>query len=226
MCGRFDETMSLQELAERFAATYDELSFEPRFNIAPTQDVPCVVEGDRGPQIKLFKWGFVPHWAKDPKIGHKMINARAETVAEKPSFRQSFQQRRCLVPATGFFEWKREGTAKQPFRITRRDGAPFAMAGLWDEWVDRHSGEILHSFTIITTRANEQVRDLHDRMPVILQRKDERIWIDANVTDAPCLQNLLKPYAPPDLLCYPVSPRVNSPRNDSPDLVERVESNS
>lgn len=226
MCGRFDETVALQQLAERFAAAYDALKFEPRFNIAPTQDVPCVLQGDDGPEIRLFKWGLVPHWAKDPEIGHKMINARAETLGEKPSFRQSFERRRCLVPATGFFEWKREGTSKQPFRITRRDGAPFAMAGLWDDWIDRKSGEILHSFTIITTGANEQLRDLHDRMPVILQRKDERVWIDPGVSDMTRLHALLKPYTPTDLLCYPVSPRVNSPQNDSPELIEPIEINS
>ena len=223
MCGRFDEALTLQQLAERFAAAYDELSFEPRFNIAPTQDVPCVVQGDGGPEIKLFKWGLIPHWAKDAEIGHKMINARAETVAEKPSFRQSLQRRRCLVPATGFFEWKREGSSKQPYRITRHDGAPFAMAGLWDDWLDRESGEILHSFTIITTAAIEQFRELHDRMPVILQRKDERVWIDPEVSDTTRLHALLQPYGSKDLFCYAVSQRVNSPQNDAPDLIEPIE---
>lgn len=220
MCGRFDETVSLQELAERFAAAYDELSFEPRFNIAPSQEVPCVVHGASGARLQLLKWGLVPHWAKDPKIGYKMINARAETIATKPSFRQSFQQRRCLVPATGFFEWKKQGKTKQPFRITRRDHVPFAMAGLWDEWLNEQTGEILHSFTIITTDANKQVRTLHDRMPVILQRQDEPSWIDPNIADTARLQTLLKPYAPDDLRCYPVSPRVNSPQNDDPELIK------
>ena len=219
MCGRFTLTTDLQEVAERFSvpppATAD---FQPRFNIAPSQSV--IVIGDGGQRLlQSMQWGLIPHWAKDPAIGNRMINARAETLAEKPSFCEALKKRRCLIPADGFYEWQKVGKVRQPMRIALKSRAPFGLAGLWDRWVSPENKEIL-TCTIITTAANELIREIHDRMPVILQREDEARWLDPALTDPVQLLPLLKPYPSELMEYYPVSRQVNSPRVDMPSNIE------
>lgn len=220
MCGRYTLTVSGDALAESFELPeIPELS--PRYNIAPTQEVPAVrVEQEGGPRrLTPLRWGLIPFWADDPSIGNRMINARAETVTEKPSFRTSFKKRRCLVVADGFYEWKKaEGGAKQPYYIRLEDGEPFAFAGLWDRW--QREGEEIHSFTILTTQPNDLVKPLHNRMPVILPREAYDLWLDPGVSDADRLLPLLAPYDPEAMEAYPVSRYVNSPANDSPRCIE------
>lgn len=213
MCGRYTQTASVKELRERFQITAsDILELKPRYNIAPTQDAPVVIE-DGGRALKQFRWGLIPSWAKDPAIAHKLINARAETIAEKPSFRKPFQSRRCLVVADGFYEWRRLAAgAKEPLRAVLPSREPFAMAGLWDLWKSPEGKEV-RTFTIITTAPNEIMRPIHDRMPVILPRDAEGTWLDPT-TPPKILTNLLMPWAGP-LETYAVSPIVNSPRNES-----------
>ncbi|MFH0793003.1 MAG: SOS response-associated peptidase, partial [bacterium] len=179
MCGRYSQTAPLDVVMKRFeiAAGGDE-SLSPRYNLAPTQDAPVVViVQEQGRRLKMMRWGLVPSWAKDCSIGNKLINARGETILEKTSFKRAFQRRRCLVVADGFYEWKRAGGRKQPMRIVMRDRQPFGMAGLWEAWRSPE-GESVESFTIITTEANEMIRGIHNRMPVILKRGDEGMWLD------------------------------------------------
>ena len=220
MCGRYTQTASVKELRERFQITAsDILELKPRYNIAPTQDAPIVIE-DGGRALKQFRWGLIPSWAKDPAISHKLINARAETVAEKPSFRKSFQARRCLVVADSFYEWVRSAGAKTPLRAVLPSHEPFAMAGLWDSWKSPEGKEV-RTFTIITTTPNDVMRPIHDRMPVILPRAAEGAWLDPK-TPTPDLTKLLLPWAGP-LEVYKVSPTVNSPRNESAACSEPIE---
>jgi putative SOS response-associated peptidase YedK len=194
-----------------------------RYNIAPTQEVAAVrMEPDSGQrELGLLHWGLIPSWAKDKKIASKLINARAETVAEKPSFRSAFTKRRCLILADGFYEWQKlEGGKKQPHYIHRQDDMPFAFAGLWESW--NGEGEAVESCTIITTSANEVMQPLHDRMPVILSGKDYDLWLDPAFKDKAALQELLKPCPVDWLEAYPVSTRVNSPKHDEAACLERV----
>ena len=167
-----------------------------------------------------MRWGLVPSWAKDLSIGSRMINARAETVAEKPAFRQAFRERRCLIMADGFYEWRTTGRSKQPYHITHRDKAPFGFAGLWDRWQPPGGGQPIESCTIITTAANELVAEYHDRMPVILDLADYDLWLDPTVHEPQRLLPLLKPYPASKMVAYPVSSIVNSPTNESPDCVK------
>jgi putative SOS response-associated peptidase YedK len=221
MCGRYTLTVPGDALIEAFdLSSLPEL--RPRYNVAPTQEAPVVrAADDGGRRLDLLKWGLVPYWAEDPSIGNRMINARAETAADKPSFRTSFKKRRCLVAADGFYEWKKaEGGTKQPYFIHLRDGSPFAFAGLWDRW-RRDDREIL-SFTILTTAPNELVRPLHDRMPVILPRGDYGLWLDPEVSDRQRLTALLEPYDPGAMEAYPVSRFVNAPANDGPRCIEAL----
>ena len=185
MCGRYSLIADLGELAQRFEFNGDRLTFEPAYNVAPTQQVLTVVGGDtrRG---GFMRWGLIPHWAKNASIGGRMINARAETVAEKPAFRDALRRRRCLVLADGFHEWQRSGTARRPMRVVMRTGEPFAFAGLWSVWRDP-DGNRVPSCAIITTAANELLRPIHDRMPVVLPKELEEFWLDASVEDAPTL---------------------------------------
>ena len=185
MCGRYSLIADLGELAQRFEFNGDRLTFEPAYNVAPTQQVLTVVGGDtrRG---GFMRWGLIPHWAKNASIGGRMINARAETVAEKPAFRDALRRRRCLVLADGFYEWQRSGTARRPMRVVMRTGEPFAFAGLWSVWRDP-DGNRVPSCAIITTAANELLRPIHDRMPVVLPKELEEFWLDASVEDAPTL---------------------------------------
>ena len=217
MCGRYTLISNISELQARFGFALDGPAPAPRYNVAPTQPVLAVVnDGQR--RGELMRWGLVPSWAKDVKIGARMINAVSETAAAKPAFRSAFRRRRCLVLADGFYEWRREGKQRFPMYITAKSGAPMAFAGLWETW---HSpdGELVRSCSILTTAANEIMEPIHHRMPVILSAETEPLWLDP-LTEAPdVLEPLLLP-APPELLeVREVSPTVNNVRNDGPDCI-------
>lgn len=211
------------EVAERFAVG-EILEAEARYNIAPTQNV-AVVTQNGARHLGSYHWGLIPSWAKDPAIGSRMINARAETLAEKPSFRTALTRRRCLIPADGFYEWQApaEGTksGKTPTYLHRKGGGLFAFAGLWDEW-HAPDGSPLRSCTIITTTPNSVAAAIHDRMPVILRPDDEAFWLDPAVTDSRDLLSLLVPSPAADMEAYPVSRRVNVPVSDDPELIAAV----
>ena len=219
MCGRFTLTVNPAEVQEAFSTYTFPQQFAPRFNIAPTQPV-LVIPNDDQNTADFFVWGLIPMWAKDPSIGNRMINARAETLEEKPAFRGSLKYKRCLVLADGFYEWKAsEGKkAKTPFFIHMKDRKPFAFAGLWDSW-NSPDGSLVKSCTIITTEPNELTSIIHNRMPVILHPRDYARWLDPSPQTPDQLKPLLKPF-PADLMnAYPVSPLVNTPANDKPELV-------
>jgi putative SOS response-associated peptidase YedK len=221
MCGRFALHHGAEELRARFAVEQMVADLAPRYNIAPTQPVAVVLQRELR-VLDRFRWGLVPFWAKDPKIGSRMINARSESVAEKPAYRGALGSRRCLIPASGFYEWKRRGEEKIPTYVHRADGRPFAMAGLWERWSapDDHT---LHTCAILTTRASEFMADIHDRMPVILTPDQERAWLDSALGDPGELVSLLQPYEADDLAAYPVSREVNAPAHDAPDCIAPVE---
>jgi putative SOS response-associated peptidase YedK len=194
MCGRYtSDGLDVATLVERFEAEQQLEAYQPNPNIKPTQNAATVVEREGKRELFLMQWGLVPFWAKDRKIGYKMFNARAETVAEKPAFKGSFKRKRCLVPATGFYEWKQEARGKVPYLFTVGDREVFGFAGLYDTWRSPE-GELLYTYTIITTRPNELVAQAHDRMPVILPRGQEQAWLDPEVEDPFFLQSLLEPY--------------------------------
>lgn len=222
MCGRFTLSQPVEAIASTFQlSTIPELV--PRYNIAPTQLVPTILQapetGDR--QLRLLRWGLIPSWAKDLAIGAKLINARAETVAQKPSFRSAFRHRRCLVLADGFYEWQRLEGKKQPFYFRLQNGQPFAFAGLWEHWQDP-KGEAIDSCTILTTAANELLQLIHDRMPVILDPKDYDLWIDPEVKKPEQLQQLLQPYSSEAMISYPVSTKVNNAANNTPECINSL----
>lgn len=221
MCGRFTLTTSPEELQ----AAFDWLKMppnpgEPRYNIAPTQPV-AVVPNDGFNRLDYFTWGLIPSWAKDPDIGNKMINARAETLAEKPSFRSAFRRRRCLILADGFYEWQAipGEKRKQPMYITLEDRRPFAFGGLWEIW-NSPDGSQIYSCTIITTEPNPLMATIHNRMPLILPSESYTQWLNPNEQRPDALQALLQPYPANEMVAYPVSSLVNSPANDTPELVE------
>jgi putative SOS response-associated peptidase YedK len=220
MCGRFTLTDPDADLAVQF--NLPEIpNLQPRYNIAPTQPVAAVrlnVESAMREMV-LFHWGLIPFWAKDPGIGARMINARAETAAEKPAFRAAFKRRRCLVVADGFYEWQKQNGAKQPFFIFLRNRRPFAFAGLWEHW-EGSDGSVVESCTLLTTAPNDLVRPLHNRMPVILHPADYDLWLDLEVQDAAPLQPLLRPFPAAEMDAYPVSRRINRPDNDDPGVIE------
>ena len=214
MCGRFTLTTSIQQLAEAFTEFKPPKSISPRYNIAPSQPV-AVVPNTGQNQIDFFIWGLVPSWAKDPKIGNRLINARAETLAEKPSFRTAYRRRRCLVLADGFFEWRKQSDkTKVPMYIQMASQTPFAFAGLWEEWHSEHGDQLL-SCTIITTEPNELLASIHNRMPVILPPQAYNQWLDPAEQTASRLQPLLQPFPADQMVAYPVSTFVNNPRNES-----------
>ena len=221
MCGRYSLAMDLDKLDERFTFRGFQLVLEPRFNIAPTQEVLTVINDGSENQGRLMKWGLIPFWAKDPSIGNKMINARAETVPEKPSFKQAFRKRRCLVIADGFYEWRGTGKQKVPMRIVLKTGEPFGFAGLWETW-ESPQDALVHSCTIITTTPNALMEPIHNRMPVILPREAEFQWLNVGDTDASELRELLVPYAADEMEAYEVSTLVNSPKNEVPDVIARA----
>lgn len=220
MCGRFTLTSSPEVVADLFDLA-EPPQLTPRYNIAPTQESPVVrvLKTDGCRQLHLLRWGLIPHWARDPRIGNRMINARSESVAAKPAFRDAFRRQRCLVPGDGFFEWKRLGKRKQPHYIRMRDGQPFAFAGLWSRWQGRE-GEQIDSYTILTTEPNDLVRPIHDRMPVILARRDYEVWLDPKIQDAEKLRPLLRPSPSDDLIADPVDTLVNSPASDDPRCIK------
>lgn len=222
MCGRFTLASPGNIVVEVFGLDEEPL-VSPRFNIAPTQDVTVVRTPSGRRQAGTLQWGLVPSWAKDESIGSRLINARAETVAEKPAFRAALRARRCLVLADGFYEWQPAGGRKQPWYFRSRDGRPFAFAGLWERWQPA-AGEAVESCTIITTEANDVVRPVHERMPVILPLDVVDRWLGGGSTDV--LQALLRPAPEGFLEAYPVSLRVNSPSNDDPQCIAPLESRS
>ena len=216
-------TTDKDDLQSRFGYTDDSrVLFKPRYNIAPSQESPVVTVKEDNRVLIMMRWGLIPFWAKEASIGYKMINAKAETVHEKPSFRKSFKDKRCLVLADGFYEWtKTDKKNKIPFRFVLKTKEPFAFAGLWDAW-KTPEGEMLLTFTIITTNANELMEPIHDRMPVILHEKDEALWLDPEFKDANKLTALLKPFPSDKMEAYRVSTIVNSPKNDTPKCIEPV----
>jgi putative SOS response-associated peptidase YedK len=217
MCGRFS-FITFSDIIERFSLVQLEFDFVPRYNIAPSQPVPVVIHKNGGNQLYMFRWGLIPYWAKDESIGNKLINARAETLEAKPSFRKSFEEKRCLILADGFYEWKKEGRLKKPYRITLQDGKPFAFAGLWDSWLSP-SGQVINSCAIITTTPNKLMEPIHNRMPVILPQDMESPWLDEMITTSEEVKSLLKPFPEEQMFAYEVSTLVNSPRNDGPECV-------
>ena len=225
MCGRFVLMTPGKDLAEKFGLE-EVPDLQPRYNIAPTQMV-VVIRLDRNTlqrRLVQVKWGLIPFWAKDPSIGNRLINARAESARDKPAFRAAFKSRRCLVPADGFYEWKKgKGHQKQPYFIRNADESPFAFAGLWESWT-APEGETIESCTILTTDANDLTRPIHDRMPVILHPKEYELWLDPEVKDPNLLKPLLRPYPSDQMIVKPVSPKVNKASYDAPDCVEEVRS--
>lgn len=223
MCGRFTLFANYQDIIERFAieATIDEELYSPNYNIAPSNSILSVINDGRINRMGFLKWGLIPPWANDEKIGYKLINARAETLIEKPAFRESFKRRRCLVIADSFYEWKGHNEQmKIPMRIKLKKGKNFSMAGLWERWKSPTGGTV-YSCTIITVQANELMKDIHQRMPAILKPEDEKVWLNPAVADPNQLNKLLKPF-PGDLMeAYEVSSLVNSPKNNSPYLIEQ-----
>ena len=220
MCGRFSLVADTDELAERFQFDDAGLTLAPGYNIAPSQMALTVKNGDTR-RASFMRWGLIPAWAKSPSLGNRMINARAETVAEKPSFRTALRQRRCLVLADGFYEWQRTEARRQPMRITLKSREPFAFAGLWDTWRDP-KGDIVSSCTIITTAANDLLSPIHDRMPVILPRGLESFWLDHHIQDHVALSDVLAPYPSAAMEAFEVSSLVNSPSNNGPEVLAPV----
>ncbi len=220
MCGRYSQTKPIKTLKEHFQAIALEMDEEERYNIAPSQSVPVVIAGDQGREIHTMRWGLIPSWAKDSALGNKLINARAETVHEKPSVKSSFKQRRCLVPTDGFYEWQVRDAGKFPQYIRLRTGGLFAFAGLWSEW---DSGkEILQTFTIITITANRDLESVHHRMPVILMPENYENWLAPASKEFP---GLMKPLGDGLLDHYEISKTVNSPKNDSEECITPVSEN-
>lgn len=215
MCGRYSFILEDEMIRERFGVTVRSAIYKARYNCAPTQKL-SVISNENPGELSLYRWGLIPHWAKDISIGNKLINAKSETILEKPAFKNSFRSKRCLVLSDGFYEWKK-GTVRTPFRITRRDGSAFAMAGIWDQWTNPE-GEEIRSFAILTTSPNSLMKKIHDRMPVILDRENEKNWIEDTSPEG--LLELLKPCSASSLIAYPVSTLVNSPRNDSKEILE------
>ena len=218
MCGRYSFAIEDELILERFGVSVRSAVYKARYNCAPSQNL-AVISTEDPSVLSFYRWGLIPFWAKDPSIGNKLINSRAETILEKPSFKQAFRLRRCLVLSDGFFEWKKS-KEKTPYRICLQDCAPFSMAGIWENWKSP-GGEVVKSFSIITTRANSLIEEIHDRMPVILKREDEKKWLQAGHEEE--LLDLLLPYPSERMITYPVSKKVNSPMNDVPEILEKVE---
>lgn len=215
MCGRYRLSRRKELLAEYFDTNFDDLEWEPRYNVAPTQQIPVLRQGMKGApwRASLMQWGLIPAWATDRSGGARMINARSETASTKPSFREALQKRRCLIPADGFYEWKRNGKSKQPYCFEVGEGEVFAFAGLWDSWRDA-GGTMVETCTILTTTPNEMLADVHDRMPLILASDVHDAWLDPEMQDADRALELLRPLDSKLMRRYPVSTRVNQVIND------------
>ena len=218
MCGRYSLSTNIEDLAYRFDFKPTNFGYQTRFNISPTQQVLAVTKNDSGNQAMLMKWGLIPSWTKDPSISNRMINARAETLTEKPAFRNAFLKRRCMIIADGFYEWTRHKGDKTPIRVTLKSGEAFGFAGLWETWRSPDNQEI-QSCTIITTYANDLMKTIHDRMPVILTTESERLWLDYNQQDPKKLKELLIPYESIKMETQEVTRLINSTKNDHITLV-------
>lgn len=214
MCGRFTLTENIPALMEQFDFEFAG-QWEPRYNIAPSQEVLAIGANQLKRRGAFLKWGLVPFWAKDAKMGYKMINARGEEIDEKPAFREAFRQRRCLIMSDGFYEWRQVGKSKQPYRFVMKDRRPFAFAGLYEMWRSPDNGELLQTCTVITTAPNDVTREVHDRMPVILQANHYDEWLSKENQDVRSLKSLLVPYPADEMM-------INSPRNDGAELVKPV----
>jgi putative SOS response-associated peptidase YedK len=219
MCGRFTQQRPTSELAEIFDA--ENLADDPggHYNVAPTDEAAVVVQRDERRAVTTYRWGLVPHWSTDSAGAAGRINARAETVAVTPAFRDSFLRRRCLVPVDSFYEWRREGGVRQPYRIVRADGMPLVLAGLWSGWRNPTGDTVRRTFTIVTTRANTQIAELHDRMPVVLGPDAWPRWLDPRTADPGELHAMLVPAEDTQFDVYPVVRLVNNVRNDGPELI-------
>ncbi len=227
MCGRFTLASELEQLSEHFDDLQLTFEFAPRYNITPTQDVVVIAntnEAEDGYKTEFYQWGLIPSWAKDPKIGNRMINARSETLAEKPSFRSAYKRRRCLILADGYYEWQTvpDEKSKQPIYVHLKSQKLFAFAGLWEEWKADYMEKSLRSCTIITCPPNSYLAEIHHRMPVILPKDVYGQWLAPGEQSTEVLQPLLKPYSDDEMEAYPVSRFVNRPGNDSPECIRRV----
>jgi putative SOS response-associated peptidase YedK len=220
MCGRFSQQRPASELAEIFAAEPLADDPGPRFNVAPTDDALVVVQRAERRAITAYRWGLIPHWADAARVGSRMFNARAETLTSSPAFRDAFRRKRCLVPVDGFYEWQRDGARRQPFAIARADGRPLALAGRWWGWRDPAADRVVRTFTIVTSRPNEQMAGLHERMPVVVPEDAWGAWLDPGLADPAELNGLFEPTGDIELRIWPVSPLVNNVRNDGPELFE------
>ncbi|MDR7000312.1 SOS response-associated peptidase [Neobacillus niacini] len=224
MCGRFTLTATIEEVLDRFdvQAFLEQELYSPSYNIAPSQRVLAIINDGKINRMGFLKWGLVPSWAKNVSIGNKLINARAETLSEKPSFRDSFKRKRCLIVADSFYEWKRgDDRSKKPMRIKLKSNHLFAMAGIWETWKSPDE-KPLFTCSVITTQPNELMKDIHDRMPVILKPEDEKIWLNPSVSNLQYLMDFLKPYDEQLMEAYEVSSLVNSPKNNSIELVQKI----
>ncbi|WP_018757511.1 SOS response-associated peptidase [Paenibacillus terrigena] len=224
MCGRYTITMTFDELVVRyFIEEVNDPFYLPRYNVAPMQIVPAIINDGSRNRLGPLRWGLVPNWAKDQRKAGGMINAKAETLLEKPSYRNLVYRKRCIIPADSFYEWKAFGSKKQPMRFMRRDEGIFSMAALYDSWVNPEDGEKISTFSIITTTPNSLVSDVHDRMPVILRKEDEAYWLDRHQSNPDKLLTLLKPFPESEMMRYAVSSTVGSVKNDGPECVAKVE---
>ncbi|HBG32181.1 MAG TPA: hypothetical protein DEG42_00615 [Acholeplasmataceae bacterium] len=226
MCGRFTISISEDELRNYLKESFDiedtKSGFElPRYNVAPGQGIISIINDGNKNRVGLFKWGLVPSFAKDEKIGNNLINAKSETLTEKPSFKPSLESKRCIILANGFYEWRKEEKGKTPMHIFMSDHSIFPMAGLWSTYV-KEDGSKLHTATIITTNANQLVKSIHDRMPVILTDETKKIWLNPRIKDFPTLQKVLTPYDASKMQVYRVSSLVNSATNESADCIKEV----
>ena len=222
MCGRFVLKDTIKDLSTFFQVdNIHDLFLLPKYNIYPGQNVPVIIM-EEGKKFIMMRWGLVPSWSNDPMIGFQMINARAETLSQKPSFKSSFKKHRCIIPCSGFYEWEKlDKKTKVPYFIRLKNRKPFALAGLWDRW--KKDGGNLTTFTIITTAANKIIEPIHDRMPVILKSKIHDLWLNPDITDTDTINDFLKPYPSDEMELYKISTIVNNPKNDSPQCIEPIE---
>jgi putative SOS response-associated peptidase YedK len=225
MCGRFVQYASIETLQQNFNIHTTGSDVIPNYNVAPTQKILTIIKHDNENKLDKFHWGLVPFWAKDISIGSRMINARAETVSQKPSFRNAFKKRRCLIPADGFYEWKGEKGNKQPYYVSIPTGEPFAFAGLWETWTEKDEESVYKSCTIITTAASESIREIHHRMPVILNPEAYEKWIDFDIHNPKELQLIINEGIIHDMNFYPVSKLVNSVKNNDPNCIKPIDEN-
>lgn len=222
MCGRYTLFASMDDIVERFMVdVFEEEIYEPSYNIAPSQQVIAIINDGSRNRLGQLRWGLIPPWAKDEKIGYKTINARGETVAEKPSFRNAYRKKRCILPADSFYEWQRDGKNKTPINIKLKDGGLFGLAGLWESWKSP-DGKLIHSCTVVTTESNELMKPIHERMPVILKPESEGIWLNPNIQEPDVLNQLIKPFDAEQMETFIVSNDVNSPKMNHEGLIVPV----